>query len=54
MGRALGLKSLMIVNYNGRPTESNWVILQHVCRCNVVYAYTLSNVIWGNIVTVHT
>jgi hypothetical protein len=35
------------------PTDSDWVILQHVHQCNVVYAYTLSNVIWRNIVTVH-
>jgi hypothetical protein len=40
--QVLGRKSLMVVNYNGRPTNSDQSILQRLHRCTVVYAYNLS------------
>ncbi len=36
--RALGRSTLMVVMFNGRPTDSDCITMQRLCRVNVVHA----------------
>jgi hypothetical protein len=51
--RALGRSCLMIVMFNGRPTESDWVMMQHLWRVNVMYLYMLTHTLVPNIAVIH-
>ncbi len=33
----------MIVMFNGRATDSEWVTMQRLCRVNVMYLFMLSH-----------
>ncbi len=49
----LGQNSLMVVNFNGRPMDSNHVTMQPLCRVNIIYAYHLSSAVILNVAMVH-
>jgi hypothetical protein len=51
--RALGRSTLMVVMFNGRPTDSNCVTMQRLCRVNVVHAYMTSSSTLPHVVTIH-
>ncbi len=50
---ALGGSCLMVVMYNAKATESNWVTMQRLCHCNVVHCFITTHTVLPNIVTVH-
>ncbi len=50
---ALGRYCLMIVMFNGRPTESDCVTMQHLWRVNVMYSYMLAHTLVPNIGVIH-
>ncbi len=50
---ALGHSCLMMVMFNGRPTESDWVTIQRLWRVNVMYSYMLPHTLVPNIAVVH-
>ncbi len=43
----------MIVMFNSRETDSDWVTMQHLCRVNVMYYFMLSHTQIQNISVVH-
>jgi hypothetical protein len=49
----LGQNSLMVVNFNGQPTYSDRVTMQHLCQVNIIYAYHLSSTVILDVATVH-
>ena len=51
--RALGRSCLMVVMFNGRPTENDRVTMQRLRRVNVMYSYLLSHTHIPNIAVVH-
>ncbi len=51
--RILGQNSLMVVNFNGQPTDSNRVTMQHLRRVNIIYAYHLSSAVNLHVAMVH-
>jgi hypothetical protein len=51
--RAIRRSCLMIVMFNGRPTESDWVMMQHLQRVNVMHLHMLAHTLVPNIAVVH-
>jgi hypothetical protein len=49
----LGQNSLMVVNFNGQPMDSNRVTMQRLRWVNVIYAYHLSSAVISDVATVH-
>ncbi len=49
----LGKNSLMVVNFNEQPTDSNRVTMQCLRRVNIVYAYHLSSAVISDVAMVH-
>jgi hypothetical protein len=43
----------MVVNFNGRPTDSNRVTMQRLRRVNIIHAYHLSSAVILDVTTVH-
>jgi hypothetical protein len=43
----------MIVMFNSRETDSDWVTMQRLCRVNVMYYFMLSHTQIQNILVVH-
>jgi hypothetical protein len=50
---ALGHSYLMIVMFNSRPMESDWVMMQCLWIVNVMYLYMLAHTLVPNIAVVH-
>ncbi len=51
--RVLGQNSLMVVNFNGQPTDSNCVTMQRLRPVNIIYAYRLSSTVISDVAMVH-
>ena len=51
--RALGRSCLMIMMFNGRPTDSDWITMQRLRRVNVMYSYMLAHTLVPNIGVIH-
>ncbi len=51
--RIHGQNSLMVVNFNGQPMDSNHVTMQRLRRVNIIYAYHLSSAVISDVATVH-
>jgi hypothetical protein len=51
--RALGRSTLMVVMFNGRPTDSDRITMQWLRRINVVHAYMTSSSTLPHVITVH-
>jgi hypothetical protein len=51
--QALRHSCLMIVMFNGRATDSDWVTMQRLCRVNVMYSFMLSHTQSPNISVIH-
>jgi hypothetical protein len=43
----------MVIMYNGKATESNWVTMQRLHHCNVVHCFMTTHTVLPNIVTIH-
>ena len=43
----------MVVMYNSKVTESDWVTMQWLHCCNVVHCFMTTHTVRPNIVTVH-
>jgi hypothetical protein len=43
----------MVIMYNGKATESDWVTMQWLHCCNVVHCFMTTHTVLPNIVTVH-
>jgi hypothetical protein len=50
---ALGRSTLMVVMFNGRPTDSNCTTMQQLHHVNVVHAYMISSTILSHVITIH-
>ena len=51
--RALGRSCLMVILYNCKATESNWVTMQQLRCCNAVHCFMTTHTVFPNIVTIH-
>jgi hypothetical protein len=48
-----GRRAVMVVLYGGKPTELDRNTIQHLRRCNVIYAYSIASEILPFVKTIH-